>query len=142
MKKSSVPIPIERISNSIFILRGHRVLVDESLAELYGVPTKVLLQAVKRNADRFPDDFMLQLTAAEWSVLRSQFVTSNVGRGGRRYLPYAFTEQGVAMLSTVLKSKRAITVNIEIMRAFVRMRGLLTSNKILAQKLRELEVRV
>ena len=142
MKKNPAPIPIERISNSIFILRGHKVLLDESLSDLYGVATKVLLQAVKRNKERFPDDFMLQLTTQEWTALRSQIVTSNVGRGGRRYLPYAFTEQGVAMLSTVLKSKRAITVNIEIMRAFVRMRELLTSNRILAQKLRDLESRI
>jgi hypothetical protein len=142
MKRISTPIALERISNSIFILRGHRVLLDESLAELYGVETKVLLQSVKRNRERFPEDFMLQLTAQEWSALRSQIVTSNKGRGGRRYLPYAFTEQGVAMLSSVLKSPRAISVNIEVMRAFVRMRALLTSNSILAQKLRDLASRV
>ena len=141
-KKTATPIPIERISNSNFILRGHKVLLDADLAALYGVETGALVQAVKRNLERFPDDFMLQLTADEWSALRSQIVISNAGRGGRRYLPYAFTEQRVAMLSTVLKSNRAITVNIEIMRAFVRMRELLTSNRILAQKLRDLESRV
>jgi hypothetical protein len=112
MKKNPAPIPIERISNSIFILRGHKVLLDESLADLYGVATKVLLQAVKRNKERFPDDFMLHLTINEWSALKSQFVTLKTGRGQhRKYLPHAFTEQGVAMLSSVLKSRRAITVN-------------------------------
>ena len=96
------PVPVERITGSILVLRGHRVLLDSNLADLYGVATKVLLQAVKRNMQRFPEDFMMQLTAAEWAVLRSQFVTSKTGRGGRRYLPFAFTEQGVAMLSSVL----------------------------------------
>lgn len=109
---------------------------------MYGVETGALIQAVKRNQDRFPDDFMLQLTADEWTALRSQIVISNANRGGRRYAPYAFTEQGVAMLSTVLKSKRAIAVNIEIMRAFVRMRALLTQNKELAQQLEKLERKV
>jgi hypothetical protein len=103
---------------------------------------KVLLQAVKRNHGRFPEDFMLQLSADEWVALRSQFVTSNGGRGGRRYAPYAFTEQGVATLSTVLNSERAIAVNIEIMRTFVRMRELLASNKELAQQLKKLERKV
>jgi hypothetical protein len=112
------------------------------LATLYGVTTKALLQAVKRNQERFPDDFMLQLMTGEWEVLRSQSVTSSSTHGGRRYLPYAFTEQGVAMLSSVLRSDRAIAVNIQIMRAFVRMRELLASNKELARKLRELEARI
>lgn len=137
--KDSALVPVERITHSILLLRGHKVLLDADLAALYGVATKVLLQAVKRNIERFPEDFMLQLTAEEWSALRSQIVTSNAQRGGRRYAPYAFTEQGVAMLSSVLNSSRAIAVNIEIMRAFVRMRELLTSNKNLAQKLAELE---
>jgi hypothetical protein len=105
---------------------------------LYGVPTKVLNQAVKRNFDRFPVDFMFQLSAQEIEVLRSQFVTSN-DRGGTRYSPYAFTEQGVAMLSSVLRSPRAVKVNIEIMRAFVNLRKLLSSNAVLAKKLTELE---
>src|ERR1700684_860322 len=121
------PVQVERITGSILVLRGHRVLLDSNLADLYGVATKVLLQAVKRNMQRFPEDFMMQLTAAEWAVLRSQFVTSKTGRGGRRYLPFAFTEQGVAMLSSVLGSERAIAVNIEIMRAFVRTRQLLSA---------------
>jgi hypothetical protein len=137
--KATAPVPVEHIAQSILILRGQKVLLDADLAALYGVATKVLVQAVKRNLERFPEDFMLRLTAKEWAALRSQFVTSNEGRGGRQYAPYAFTEQGVAMLSSVLKSTRAITVNIEIMRAFVRMRELLASNKELAQKLVELE---
>jgi hypothetical protein len=141
-KKDIAFVPLEGIRQSILFLRGHKVLLDVTLAALYGVVTGVLIQAVKRNIDRFPADFMFQLTAQEWSVLRSQFVTSSDGHGGRRYAPYAFTEQGVAMLSSVLKSSRAISVNIEIMRAFVRMRELLTSNKELAQKLAELERKV
>lgn len=140
--KTTALVPAERIANSILILRGHKVLLDTNLAALYGVATGALIQAVKRNIQRFPEDFMFQLTAREWSSLRSQFVISNDARGGRRYAPYAFTEQGVAMLSSVLKSTRAITVNIEIMRTFVRMRELLTSNKELAQKLAELERKI
>jgi hypothetical protein len=114
-------------------------MLDVHLAELYEVPTKVLNQAVKRNLDRFPEDFMFQLNAEEAHSLRSQFVTSNLGRGGRRYLPYAFTEQGVAMLSSVLKSPRAVQVNIAIMRAFVRLRQLLATHRDLAEKLAEME---
>ena len=131
------------ITRSILVLRGQRVLLDEDLAALYGVETKVLVQAVKRNAARFPEDFMLQLTAPEWSALRSQFVTLKSGRGQhRKYLPYAFTEQGVAMLSSVLRSPRAISVNIEIMRAFVRMREMLASNHELAKRIDQLEARI
>jgi hypothetical protein len=122
-RKARRQVPTDHITKSIRIVRGHGVLLDVDLAELYGVATKVLIQAVKRNLERFPADFMLQMTADEWESLRSQFVTSNVRHGGRRYAPFAFTEQGVAMLSSVLKSSRAIAVNIEIMRAFVRMRG-------------------
>ena len=140
--KNTAFVPSGHIAQSILILRGQRILLDTILAALYGVPTGVLVQAVKRNIERFPEDFMFQLTTAEWSALRSQFVISNDRRGGRRYAPYAFTEQGVAMLSSVLKSTRAIAVNIEIMRAFVRMRGLLASNQELAQKLAELERKV
>jgi hypothetical protein len=131
--------PVENITRAIAVLRGHKVLLDENLAELYGVQTRALVQAVQRNRVRFPEDFMFQLTAAEWAALRSQSVTSKPGRGGRRYAPYAFTEQGVAMLSSVLGSERAIAVNIQIMRAFVRMRELLASNTALARKLDELE---
>jgi hypothetical protein len=117
-------------------------MLDADLAALYGVQTKVFVQAVKRNLARFPTDFMFQLTAEEWANLRSQFVTSSSGHGGRRTIPYAFTEQGVAMLSTVLSSERAIAVNIEIMRAFVRLRSVLASNKELAKRFAELEQRL
>jgi hypothetical protein len=128
------------IERSILIMRGHKVLLDADLAALYEVQTRVLVQAVKRNLERFPGDFMFQLDPAEVEALRSQSVTSkNPGRGGRRYAPYAFTEQGVAMLSSVLNSPRAIAVNIEIMRAFVRLRELIASSKELAAKLDQLE---
>ena len=133
-------IPAERIERSILVLRGHKVLLDADLAKLYGVETKVLLQALKRNPDRFPKDFMFQLTDQEFRNLRSQFVTSSWG--GRRYAPYVFTEQGVAMLSSVLNSPRAIAVNIEIMRAFVRLREMIASNKELARRLDELEAKI
>lgn len=116
------------------------VMLDSDLAALYGVETKVLIQAVKRNLKRFPIDFMFRLTTEEYAVLRSQSVTSNKSkRGGRRYLPYAFTEQGVAMLSSVLNSERAINVNIEIIRAFVKLRKILSSTEELSQKLDALE---
>lgn len=114
-------------------------MLDTELGALYGVLTEVLVQAVKRNLDRFPDDFMFQLNAAEWDTLRSQSVTSNTTRGGRRYAPYAFTEQGVAMLSSVLGSAQAIAVNTEIMRALVRLREAIVSKKELALRLDELE---
>ncbi|MES2049437.1 MAG: ORF6N domain-containing protein [Pseudomonadota bacterium] len=127
------------IPQRIALLRNHKVLLDVDLAELYGVQTKVFLQAVKRNLNRFPSDFMFQLDAEEWQILRSQSVTSSSKHGGRRYAPYAFTEQGVAMLSSVLNSPQAIAVNIEIMRAFVRLREVIVSNKELAQRLDELE---
>lgn len=110
------------ITKHIVTMRNHKVLLDADLAELYGVQTKVLVQAVKRNVDRFPGDFMFQLDAEEWKILRSQSVTSSVKHSGRRYPPFAFTEQGVAMLSSVLGSAQAIAGNIEIMRAFVRLR--------------------
>ena len=109
------------------------------LAELYGVETRVLIQAIKRNSARFPSDFMFQLDADEYAALRSQIVISNVGRGGRRYAPYAFTEQGVAMLSTVLNSERAVVINIEIRRTFVRVRTLASSQQDLARQLAELQ---
>ncbi len=132
-------ISSERIERSILFIRGHKVMLDADLALLYGVTTKVLVQAVKRNINRFPPDFTFQLTTKEFSCLRSQIVTSKAGRGGRRYLPYAFSEQGVAMLSSGLRSKRAVRVNIEIMRAFVRLRQILASHADLASKLADLE---
>ncbi len=136
-------IPAEEIARAILVVRGQRVLIDAELAALYGVATKVLLQAVKRNRKRFPRDFMVQLTATEWTALRSQFVTLKPGRGQhRKYMPYAFTEQGVAMLSSVLNSDRSIAVNIQIMRAFVQLRGLLASNRELARRFAQLEARI
>ncbi|MBI5150814.1 MAG: ORF6N domain-containing protein [Candidatus Omnitrophica bacterium] len=144
------------ISQRIFILRGHKVMLSPHLAELYGVEVKALIQTVKRNKDRFPADFMFQLTWNEAEILKSQFVTSrgsavkssrsqNVTlKQGKnvKYLPYAFTEQGVAMLSSVLKSKRAVRVNIAIMRAFVKLREMLSTHKELAFQFKELERRV
>ena len=127
------------IGGRILALREQRVMLDADLAELYGVQTKVLVQAVKRNLARFPQDFMFQLSADEFTALRSQTVTSNTGRGGRRTAPYAFTEQRVAMLSSVLGSPRAIGVNIEIMRTFVRVRELAATHSELAKRLSELE---
>jgi len=139
-KSSHSIIPSERIERSILLVRGHKVLLDSDLAELYGVETKVLNQAVKRNLARFPEDFMFQLTKDELEEWRSQSVTSNpAAKMGLRRAPYAFTEQGVAMLSSVLHSKRAIAVNVEIMRAFVRLRELLSSHAELARRLDELE---
>jgi hypothetical protein len=131
--------PSEKIEKAIYLIRGEKVMLDHDLALLYGVETKVLNRAVKRNLQRFPLDFMFQLTPEEADVLRCQIGTSKKGRGGRRYLPYVFTEQGVAMLSTVLNSERAILVNIEIMRAFVKLRQILASNGELSLRLDELE---
>jgi hypothetical protein len=142
----TLPVPTQPLAQRIRKIRGHKVLLDADLAALYGVPTKVLVQSVKRNLERFPVDFMFHLTEQEVRALRSQIVTLNeVRRGGRgrhaKYLPYAFTEQGVAMLSSVLKSKRAVQVNVEIMRAFVRMRDLAGHNRDLVKRLDELESR-
>jgi phage regulator Rha-like protein len=131
-------VPVERIARQILILRGQKVLLDMDLAEIYGVETHVLVQAIKRNIERFPADFMFQLTKQELANLRSQSVISR-SWGGRRYPPYAFTEQGVAMLSSVLRSKRAVAVNIEIMRAFVKLREMLAGHWELAAKLAQLE---
>lgn len=131
-----------QIQNIIYVIRGQRVMLDSDLARLYEVETKVLNQAVKRNIERFPEDFMFQLTKEEYEFLRSQFVTSKIKietRGGRQYFPYVFTEQGVSMLSSVLKSKRAIQINVQIMRTFVKMREWAIENKEIAQRLTELE---
>ena len=132
-------VPAERIESSIYLIRSEKVMLDHALASLYGVPTKALVQSVKRNLDRFPGDFMFQLTEEEFAILRSQIVTSSWG--GRRTPPYAFTEQGVAMLSAVVKSDRAVAVNVEIMRTFVRLRRLLLSQEDLSRKLSALERR-
>ncbi len=140
MAENQPPIPIEHIERKILFLRGFKVLLDADLAELYGVRIKRLNEQVRRNLKRFPADFMFQLVSAEAESLRSHFATLKPGRGRyRKYLPYVFTEQGVAMLSTVLNSERAIQVNIEIMRAFVRLRQILSSNKELSKRLDELE---
>jgi hypothetical protein len=152
MSENLTVVPVERIEKAILYVRGEKVMLDSVLAELYEVETWDLNRAVKRNIDRFPADFMFQLTDKEWESLSCQFGSSNLddnlksqtittksGRGGRRYLPYVFTEQGVAMLSSVLKSERAVNVNIDIMRAFVRLRQMIASNRELAKRLDELE---
>jgi len=131
-------IPVDRIEKAILLIREQKVILDADLAELYGVETKMLVRAVKRNINRFPTDFMFQLSKEEFDNLRFHFGTSS-DWGGRRYPPYAFTEQGVAMLSSVLRSQRAIQVNIEIMRAFIRLRKMLASHVELARKLDALE---
>jgi hypothetical protein len=140
MGKQSTIVSVGGIERHILMVRGEKVILDADLAELYGVSTKRLNEAVRRNLDRFPEDFMFQLTEAEDGTLRSQIATSNT-RGGRRYLPYAFTEQGVAMLSSVLRSRRAVEVNVQIMRTFVRLRQMLASNAELSRKLDDLEAR-
>ena len=132
-------VPSKIIENKIYLIRGHKVMLDSELAALYKVSTKNLNKAVKRNIGRFPEDFMFILTYEEFASLRFQIGTSKKGRGGRRYLPMVFTEQGVAMLSSVLNSERAIQVNIAIMRAFVKLRHILSTHKELANKLNELE---
>jgi hypothetical protein len=129
-------IPIERIESKILLIRGEKVMLDRDLAELYGVPTKRLNEQVRRNIKRFPEDFMFQLTKEEADFLRSQNAT--LKRQHFRYLPYAFTEQGVAMLSSVLNSERAILVNIQIMRAFTRLRRILTSHEELKKKIEDI----
>ena len=136
-KETSPLLPDELIMNKIYFIRGHKVMLDKDLAELYDVETKVFNQAVKRNLKRFPSDFMFELTQTEFKNLKSQFVTSSWG--GKRYMPYAFTEQGVSMLSSVLKSKKAVQVNISIMRVFVAVKQLILGNTELSKKLEELE---
>lgn len=155
MAKRQSAVPLERIENSIFLLRGQKVMLSTDLAHLYGVQTKILNQTVRRNRNRFPGDFMFQLTWEETENLKSQIVTLNPAHSSPsrsqivtlkrglniKYQPYAFTEQGVAMLSSVLHSKRAVQVNIEIMRAFVRLRQMLATHADLARKLATLEKR-
>jgi len=135
-----VSVPVEVIKGKIFLIRGQKVLLDSDLAEMYGVDTKRLNEQVRRNITRFPPDFMFELNENEYASLRSQIATIKSGRGAhRKYLPNVFTEQGVAMLSSVLNSDRAVQVNIAIMRAFVHMRELAASNREIARKLDELE---
>jgi hypothetical protein len=136
-KETTLLVPDEVIMNQIYYIRGQKVMIDSELAEMYEVETKVLNQAVKRNISRFPEDFMFQLSLEEWENLRSQFATSSWG--GQRYLPFAFTEQGVAMLSSVLNSEIAIDVKISIMRAFVLMRQFALTYQELSEQLKDLE---
>jgi hypothetical protein len=142
MASKQLPIRVDRIEKAILLIRGQKVMLDRDLAELYAVETGALNRAVKRNIQRFPEDFMFQITDEEAERLRCQTGISKRGRGGRRYLPYVFTEQGVAMLSSVLNSERAIQVNIAIMRVFVRLREMMATHKELAFKLAELEERL
>jgi hypothetical protein len=136
----NMTIPVELVKGRIYLIRGQKVLLDEDLAEMYGVETKRLNEQVRRNISRFPADFMFQLDECEYAGLRSQSATLKGGRGAhRKYLPNVFTEQGIAMLSSVLNSERAVQVNIAIMRAFVQMRELAASNRELARRLDELE---
>ena len=130
MPTSKSLIPIEIIQNRILIIRGQKVIIDVDLAEIYGVGTKVLNQAVSRNRDRFPEDFMFQLNKEEFKILRSQIVTSS-GWGGRRYPPYAFTEHGAVMAASVLNSPGAIAVSVQVVRAYVKLRELLASDKVI-----------
>ncbi len=150
-KKSKDIIPIERIERSIYVIRGQKIILDQDLAVLYGVETKNLNKAVNRNKERFPEDFAFRLSKDEWdslrfqigtsnsNSLRAQSVTSNIGRGGRRYLPFVFTEHGVLMVANILKNKRAITVSIEIMRTFIRLRNFLSLQKNLTKELYEMK---
>ncbi len=141
-KEKSLAISDEVVISKIYLIRKHKVMLDIDLAELYQVETKRLNEQVKRNADRFPEDFMFQLTEEEWESLRSQFATSKEGRGGRRYAPLAFTEHGVLMLSSVLNSERAIQVNIQIMRIYSKLKGMIMDHKDILHKLEKLEGKV
>ncbi len=132
-------LALAQVARRIYLVRGQSVMLDSDLAELYGVETRTLNQAVKRNSERFPEDFMFQLDVQEDADLRSQFVIANAGKAKQRYRSYVFTEQGVAMLSSVLRSERAVQVNIAIMRAFVSLRGLLTQDSDLARRILHLE---
>ena len=137
-----LPIPIEQIQQSILLIRGKKVMLDADLAQLYGVSTKRLNEQVKRNRDRFPEDFMFQLNPTEVNNLRSHFATSKKERGGRRYAPYAFTEHGAIMLAAVLNTHRAIEMSVFVVRAFVRLREILSTHKALANRLAELESKI
>ena len=138
-KQTLTIISDDIVVNKIYEIRGQKVMLDSDLAELYGVETKRLNEQIKRNSDRFPEDFMFQLTENEWESLRSQFATSKIGRGGRTYLPSVFTEHGVLMLSSVLNSQQAIQVNIQIVRIFTRMRKLLSEHSELKDEISEIK---
>lgn len=138
----TLALPDEVVISKIYLLRNHKVMLDIDLAELYQVETKRLNEQVKRNAERFPKDFMFKLTEEEWESLRSQFATSKKGRGGRRYVPLAFTEHGVLMLSSVLNSERAVQVNIQIMRIYTKLKGIVMDHKDILLKLEKLERKV
>jgi len=143
MAKSKPCVPVEQITRTILILRGHRIIIDRDLATLYGVETRTLNQAVKRNAERFPEDFRFQLNASEQAASRSQTVILNTGRGQNlKFLPYAFTEHGAIMAATILNSPRAVEMSIYVVRAFVQLRELLGSNKELARRFSQLEARL
>ena len=147
MSKSAAAIPIERIERTILLVRGEKVILDADLARLYGVTAKRLNEQVRRNRERFPEDFMFQLTKEEFAELKSEFGAPNLrsqiatsrSHGGRRYLPYAFTEHGAIMAANVLNSERAVRASVEVVRAFVRLRQMLASNAEMARKLEELE---
>jgi len=139
MSKALATIPIERVEQAIFVIRGERVIIDSDLAKLYGVTTARLNQQVRRNGERFPADFMFELTKGENESLMLQFATSKGGRGGRRKLPLVFTEHGAIMAANVLNSKRAVKASVQVVRAFVRLRQMLVTNAELARKLEELE---
>ena len=140
MSKNESLIPIERIEQKIYVIRGERVILDSDLAAVYGVETKVLNQSVRRNLKRFPADFMFQVTKDEYTNLRSQIVTSSVDNyGGRRYLPYVFTEHGALMAANIINSERAVDASVQVVRAFVKMRNMLASNAELAKKIESME---
>ena len=140
MSKSQAPVPVETITRTILVVRGHRVILDAELAALYGVSTKRFNEQARRNLARFPADFMFRLSEAEEQILRSHFATSkSAGRGGRRYLPYAFTEHGAIMAATILNSPRAVEMSVYVVRAFVKLRELLATSAALSRKLDELE---
>jgi hypothetical protein len=139
MARAQHLIPLETIERRIYVIHGHKVMLDFDLAELYGVTTARLNEQVKRNRERFPEDFAFQLTREECDILMSQIAISNAGRGGRRKLPWAFTEHGILMLSSVLRSEQAIQVNITIMRAFVRMREVMIAHKEMARRIDDME---
>jgi hypothetical protein len=142
MTKRQEIVPLGQIEQRIYLIRGQRVMLDADLADLYGVPTKRLNEQVARNLERFPEDFMFQLTQAEAARLRSQIATSSLGRGGRRYRPYAFTEHGAIMAASVLKSEQAVKISVHVVRAFVKLREMLSTHRQLAQKLEALERRL